>query len=138
MAVALLLAGLTRGQTDPQQLAPILEKTLQAPEVTAYQLRQYLMNRVQTLPSMTDAGKWTAEAGRIRRHLLDDVVFHGWPAEWVNAAPKFLSVGVIEGKGYRIRKLRYEIVPGFQSVALLYEPEHRDGRLPAILNPNGT
>jgi dienelactone hydrolase len=137
MAVALLLAGLVSGQTDPDQLAPILEKTLQAPEVTAYQLRQYLMSRVPALPAMADAGKWTAEASRIRRHVLDDVVFHGWPAEWVNASPKFVSVEVLEGKGYRIRKLRYEIVPGFQSVALLYEPEHLDGKIPAILNVNG-
>ena len=137
IAVGCLIAGLSRAQTNPRQLAPILEETLQAPAVTAYQLRQYLMNRVPPLPSVADAGKWTAEAGRIRRHLLDDVVFHGWPPEWVNASPKFVSVEVLEGKGYRIRKLRYEIVPGFQSVALLYEPEHLDGRMPAILNVNG-
>lgn len=137
IAVGCLIAGLSSAQTTPSQLAPILEKTLQTPDVSAYQLRQYLMNRVPPLPLMADAGKWTAEAGRIRRHLLDDVVFHGWPAEWVNASPKFVSVGVLEGKGYRIRKLRYEIVPGFESVALLYEPDHLDGRMPAILNVNG-
>jgi dienelactone hydrolase len=70
--------------------------------------------------------------------LLDDIVFHGWPKEWVTAGPKFEEVGVIEtGSGYRIRKLRYEIVPGFESAALLYEPEHMSGRIPAILNLNG-
>jgi len=49
--------------------------------------------------------------------LLQEVVFHGWPDEWVNSPPKFEDIGVIEtGQGYRLRKLRYEIVPGFQSV----------------------
>ena len=65
------------------------------------------------------------------------MVFHGWPAEWVNAPPKFEEAGVIEGNGYRIRKFRYEIVPGFQSAALLYEPGHLAGKMPAILNVNG-
>src|SRR6185312_10446900 len=37
----------------------------------------------------------------------------------------------------RIVKLRYEIVPGFESVALLYEPEHMTGKMPAILDVNG-
>jgi dienelactone hydrolase len=56
----------------------------------------------------------------------------------VDAGPKFEEVGVIEtGSGYRIRKLRYEIVPGFDSAALLYEPEHLSGKIPAILNVNG-
>ena len=78
------------------------------------------------------------EAARLRRHLLDDVVFHGWPDQWVKLLPRFEDAGVIEGgEGYKIRKLRYEIVPGFQSVALLYEPENLSGKVPAILNVNG-
>jgi dienelactone hydrolase len=68
---------------------------------------------------------------------LDDVVFRGWPRDWVAAPPKFEEAGVINGNGYRIRKLRYEIVPGFQSVALLYEPQDLRGKVPAILNVNG-
>ena len=35
-------------------------------------------------------------AARLRHHLLDDVVYHGWPREWVESAPKFEEVGVIE------------------------------------------
>ncbi|HET6220002.1 MAG TPA: acetylxylan esterase, partial [Acidobacteriaceae bacterium] len=81
---------------------------------------------------------WTAEAARLRRHLIDDVAFHGWPKEWVDSAPRFEEIGVIEtGGGYRIRKLRYEIVPGFYSTALLYEPQHPSGKMPAILHVHG-
>ncbi len=63
------------------------------------------------------------------------MAFHGWPREWVESAPRFEQVGVIETThGYRIRKLRYEIVPGFMSTALLYEPDKITGRAPAIVN----
>jgi hypothetical protein len=50
-----------------------------------------------------------------------------------------VETGVIEepGAGYRIRKLRYEIVPGFYAAALLYEPEQLTGKVPAILDVNG-
>ena len=77
-------------------------------------------------------------AGRIRRHLLDNVVFHGWPSEWVNSPPHFEEAGVVEGtEGYRATRLRYEIVPGFFSSAVLYEPADLKGKVPAILNVNG-
>ena len=67
---------------------------------------------------------------------MNDVVFHGWPKDWVESAPKFEDVGVIEtGHGYRIHRLRYEIVPGFFSAALLYEPERINGKIPAKLFP---
>jgi hypothetical protein len=36
-----------------------------------------------------------------------------------------------------MRQLCYEIVPGFQSTAILYEPEKLQGKMPAILNVNG-
>ena len=137
VTISLLGTGLAEAQSDPEQLTPILAQPIQPPEVTAYQLRQYLMKRVAPLGEPNDAQQWSAEARRIRRHLLEDVVFHGWPAEWVKAPPKFEDAGVIAGKGYRIRKFRYEIVPGFQSAALLYEPENLSGKVPAILNVNG-
>jgi dienelactone hydrolase len=136
-AVGFLACGRAIAQSDTELLTPVLAQPMQTPDVTAYQLRQYLMGRVAPLPGPAGAAEWTAEAKRIRRHLLDEVVFHGWPAEWVNAPPKFEEAGVIEGNGYRIRKFRYEIVPGFQSAALLYEPDHLAGKMPAILNVNG-
>jgi dienelactone hydrolase len=125
-------------QSRPRDIAPILERPLETPDVVAFQVRQYLFQRIPKLSAPRSAAQWTADAERIRKHLLDDVVFHGWPREWVEAPPKFEDLGTVEsGKGYRIRKLRYEIVPGFQSTAILYEPEKLSGKIPAILNPNG-
>ena len=79
-----------------------------------------------------------AEETEIRHHVLEDLAFHGWPREWIEAAPRFQETGVIEsGKGYRLRKFRYEIVPGFESAAILYEPQKFNGKAPAILNVIG-
>ena len=133
-----LFAASAAGQSRPRDIAPILERPLETPDVVAFQVRQYLFHHIPKLSAAQNAAQWSAEADRIRRHLLDDVVFHGWPKEWVEAPPKFEDLGTIaSGNGYRVRKLRYEIVPGFQSTAILYEPEHLSGKMPAILNPNG-
>ncbi len=124
-------------QTEASYLRPILEDEILAPQVAVFQLRQYILRHVAKPPAPASAEQWTAESASLRKRLLNDVVFHGWPREWVEAPPKFEEVGIIVGNGYRIRKLRYEIVPGFQSVALLYEPENLHGKAPAILNVNG-
>jgi dienelactone hydrolase len=124
-------------QTEASHLRPILEDEILAPQIAVFQLRQYVLHRVANTPTPTSAEQWTAESLRLRKRLLDEVVFHGWPHEWIEGPPKFEEAGIITGKGYRIRKLRYEIVPGFQSVALLYEPENLRGKVPAVLNVNG-
>lgn len=124
---------------EEDYITPVLKYQILPPEVAEFQVRQYLLNQVAAPPQVpTTPQAWTSEAARLRRHLVDDVAFHGWPREWVDAAPRFEEIGVIEtGGGYRIRKLRYEIVPGFYSTALLYEPEHPSGKMPAILNVHG-
>ena len=126
------------GQSDPDEIGQVLGEEILAPGVALHQIKSYILSRAAPPPAARNAQQWTEEAKRLRQHLLQDVVFHGWPDEWVNSQPKFEDLGVIEtGQGYRLRKLRYEIVPGFQSVAILYEPEKPQGKLPAILNVNG-
>jgi dienelactone hydrolase len=129
---------------NPQQTtqdttgATLLKVPIQTPEVVEFQVREYLMKRVPPLPAAKTAADWTAQQKRLRKHLLDDVIFHGWPKDWVNAPPRFEDLGLIPaGKGYRLRKLRYEIVPGFSTPALLYEPENANSRAPATINLNG-
>jgi dienelactone hydrolase len=131
------LAAPLGAQTESTYLRPILDDKILSSQVANFQLRQYILRRVAKPPAPSTAEQWTADSARLRKRLLDEVVFHGWPREWVEALPRFEEVGVIPGNGYRIRKLRYEIVPGFQSVALLYEPENLRGKAPAILNVNG-
>jgi dienelactone hydrolase len=138
-----LLAGLLSAvtacaQAQLEQVEPLLGEEILPPRVAVFQLQQYLLGRVVPPPVARDAAAWTAEAKRLRAHMLNEVAFHGWPREWVNAPPKFEDLGVFAtGPGYRMRKLRYEIVPGFESTAILYEPENLRGKIPAILNVNG-
>jgi dienelactone hydrolase len=139
LLIAALLLGACAGgaQSTPEQLGPILQQKLQSPEVVAYQLEEYLLRRAPRLPSPTSAGEWTAQADEIRKRVLD-VIYHGWPREWVDSPPQFRDLGEIpSGPGYRIRKFQYEIVPGFYSTALLYEPEHLTGKAPAVLDVMG-
>jgi dienelactone hydrolase len=134
----LLLTDSSPAQSNSSQISAILEPLVQSPEVPVYQLRRYLLDRVPELPKPESGQQWTVQANRLRQHLLDEIVFHGWPKEWVTSPANFEDLGVLEtGKGYRLRKLRYEIVPGFYSSAILYEPEKLEGRVPAILNVNG-
>ena len=128
----------TFAQSDPADLQAVLGEEILAPSAALLQMKSFILGRVAPPPVATSAAQWTEESQRLRRHLLQDVVFHGWPPEWVNSSSKFEEVGIIEThQGYRLRKLRYEVVPGFQSVAILYEPEKLEGKAPAILNVNG-
>jgi dienelactone hydrolase len=132
---ALILA---HAQSDSEQVGPILGEEILSPQVATFELKEYILRHVAHPPSASSAEQWTSEAKRLREHLLNDIAFHGWPKEWVNSPPKFEDLGVFATeKGYRLRKLRYEIVPGFQSTAILYEPEEMQGKIPAILNVNG-
>ncbi|MEK7752039.1 MAG: hypothetical protein AAB654_08995 [Acidobacteriota bacterium] len=125
-------------QTNPRQVRRFLDTPLTTPEVVAAEIRQYLMTRAPHLPQVSSADEWTRRAGDLRRRMLDEVVFHGWPKEWITAPLEVEDLGVFAtGPGYRMRKLRYEIVPGFWSAAILYEPERMNGKLPAVVNVNG-
>jgi hypothetical protein len=116
----------------------LVERPLNTPDVVAFQLRNYLLKKAPALPAPRSQAEWTSQARSIRERVLRDVVFHGWPREWVESPPRFEDLGQIpSGPGYRIRKLRYQIVPGFQSTALLYEPASLAGKVPAMLNVNG-
>jgi dienelactone hydrolase len=134
-----LLPSLGWSQGEAVHLGEVLKDEIVSPAVADFQMRQHIVQATAPLPKPpATAAEWTVSAARLRRHLVDDVVFHGWPKEWVDSPPRFEERGVIEtGHGYRIRKLRFEIVPGFYSSALLYEPEHLDGTAPAILNMSG-
>lgn len=138
-ALLCLLSSLAWSQGEREHLTEVLKDEIVSPAVADFQVRQHIVQAVAPLPKPpATAAEWTKSADQLRRHLVDDVVFHGWPKAWVDSPPKFEEQGVIEtGHGYRIRKFRFEIVPGFYSSALLYEPEHLDGTMPAILNMSG-
>jgi dienelactone hydrolase len=138
--LVILIAGgySAQAQTTPRSVEPLLSREIQPTSVTAFQVQKFLMRRIPKLPAPASAQAWTTEEARLREHFLNDIAFHGWPQEWINSPPNFQEAGVIEtGHGYRLHKLRYEIVPGFWCTAILYEPEHIQEKIPAILNVHG-
>ncbi|MFZ0516463.1 MAG: hypothetical protein WB950_01055 [Acidobacteriaceae bacterium] len=123
-------------QANSNLIDPLLAQHLQSQSVVADELQHFMLKRVPALQLPATAKQWDQEAARIRTRELS-VIYHGWPQAWIDAAPNFEQVGVIEREGYRIVKLRYQVVPGMFSTALLYEPDTISGRIPAILNVNG-
>src|SRR5215469_3765941 len=142
--VAALLSALiaipefAKAQTTLETMAPLLDEQVQPKAVTAYQVQKYLMKGIPKPLVPATARQWDLEREKLRNHVMKDVAYHGWPQDWINSAPRFEQVEVIKtSHGYRVRKYRYEIVPGFESTAILYEPEPLNGRIPAILNFTG-
>ncbi len=127
------MAGYAHAQSDSVRVGATLGEEILAPQTAEYELKVHLIRRVASPPRPSSAAQWTAEAQRLRARMLA-TAFHGWPPDWVNSPPKFEDLGVFAtGTGYRLRKLRYEVVPGLQSTAILYEPENMQRKMPAIL-----
>lgn len=124
-------------QATRKVLDPLLQQKLQDPTVITDELRHFLLKKIPPLPPANSQTTLSSQSAEVLRKRALALIYHGWPEEWVNSAPKFERVGIIERKGYRILKYRYEIVPGFYSAALLYEPEHLTPHMPAVLNVNG-
>src|SRR6516165_9451640 len=92
-----LYAQTTAGSVSRMMKLP--QPPLQNAEVTAWQLRRYVVKRVPKLIVPASAEDWTAETKRLRKQVLA-VAFHGWPKEWVESAPVFEDMGLIPaGKG---------------------------------------
>jgi dienelactone hydrolase len=131
-----IVSALAADDSSPVDAA--LQAPVQNASVTAFQLQQFLMRRITEFKPPTSAAAWNVQSTALRAHILRDIVYHGWPHNWIEAPPRFEQVQVIETQhGYRLRKYRYEIVPGFYSSAILYEPTTIAGRIPAILNVMG-
>src|SRR5215469_1885077 len=134
----LLAVEFTKAQAILGTVAPLLEKEVQPKAVAAYQLQQYLMKDIPKPILPANDEQWSKQAQKLRAHVLKDIVYHGWPQEWIDSPPRFEQTELIEtGHGYRLRKYRYEIVPGFVSTAILYEPGQLRGKVPVILNLTG-
>ena len=100
-------------------------------------LRAFLLDKVRRFVAPSNPNEWKVQAERLRQRALDEVIFRGVPARWREGTTTYVLGDTVAGKGYVIRKLRYEVVPGLWAGALLYEPTVLKGKRPAVLNPNG-
>ncbi|RUL83891.1 alpha/beta hydrolase family protein [Tautonia sociabilis] len=100
--------------------------------------RAFVEPKIARMPDVVAEDEWREAAARIRADVLDRVVFRGEAAGWRDAETRVEWLGEIAGgPGYRIKKVRYEALPGFWIPALLYEPEGISGKAPVVLNVNG-
>jgi len=134
IAVAVSTSGMRGGELKALLAKKILPSGLPMEEV-----QRFCENRVSPPPEVpADFESWTRKAEAVRREILKFVVFRGRASAWRDAEAKTEWLSVIEGgPGYRIRKLRYEALPGLWIPALLYEPVRLRGRVPVVLNVNG-
>jgi hypothetical protein len=105
---------------------------------TLAEVQAFTESRVPLMPEVMSAGEWDRLAKRLRQQTLERVVFRGEAAHWRDAKTKVEWLDTIAGgPGYRIKKLRFEALPGMWIPALLYEPENLSGQVPVNLDVNG-
>lgn len=112
---------------------PILDTAIPLKEVQAY-----AQSHLLPMPQVSTVERWEEYARDLRQQVLEQVVLRGQAREWVRQPLRVEWLDSIEGgPGYRIRKLRYEAVPGLMIPALLYEPAVLSDQVPVVLNVNG-
>lgn len=111
----------------------IVGKTLPMAEV-----QQFCEARIVRMPKVQTAAQWGAEANRLRAAMFERVIFRGEAAKWRDAKTKVEWLESLPGgPGYRMKRVRYEALPGLWIPAILYEPETYFGRAPVSLAVNG-
>lgn len=136
LSAMICLAGL--GLTQSSELEKILSRDIIGSHQAMAEVQAYAAARVIPMPAFRNAAQWERYANRMRRDILERVVLRGEALSWNEASARVDWLETIPGgPGYRIKKLRYEALPGLWIPALLYEPENLSGKVPVILNVNG-
>ena len=130
-----LISGVALAQTSPVESA--LSKPLLAPNQPLIEVQVYTAAHVKSMPSVGTAAQWEQVSEQIRSEVLDKVVLQGEAKHWRDSKTRVEWLETLTGPGYRVKKLRYEAIPGLWIPALLYEPEKLSGKVPAVLNVNG-
>ena len=123
---------------DKPSIAALLERPIIEKMQPLAEVKSYCEARIPRLPAVTTVAEWEKHANQVRKDTLEQVVYRGEAAAWRDAHLGVEWLDTIDGgPGYRIKKLRYEALPGLWIPALLYEPENLEGRVPVGLNVNG-
>jgi hypothetical protein len=116
----------------------LLSQQLLDADQTLSEVQKFSAGKIPPLPAATNVADWERAAKSIRTQTLLKTVFRGEAAKWRDAPVKVEWLEAIPGgPGYKIKKLRYEALPGLWIPALLYEPENLTGKVPVFLNVNG-
>ena len=135
----LMLLAAAPGRVSAQELGlyEMLARSILVTNQPTVEVKAYTASRVPPLVIPPDKAGWEAYAAEIRQRTLDEVIFRGEAKAWREAEPRVEWLETVPGDGYRIKKFRYEAVPGVWVPALLYEPERLEGKMPLVVNVNG-
>jgi hypothetical protein len=123
---------------EKADLRELLGQRILGKDTALKEVQDFCEARLPKMPDVTDLKEWERAAEQLRRDVLEKVVYRGQAAAWRDAKCRVEWQETIEGgPGYRIRKLRYEALPGLWIPALLYEPEKLSGKVPVAMNVNG-
>lgn len=138
VASATPLYAVDAGGVDAADVGKLLGREIIGPALSQLEVQNYCDSRVPRMPEVKTAAQWQALAERMRADVLERIVYRGRAVAWRDAKTKVEWLQTIPGgPGYRIKKLRFEALPGLWIPALLYEPEKLSGKVPVILNVNG-
>src|SRR6516164_7029373 len=112
-------------------LETYLAQPILAPKQTLIETQIHLASRVKPMPAIADRAAWDRYAADLRARILDNVVFRGEAKKWRDLPTRVEWLDAIPANGYRVKKFRYEVVPGMWVPGLLYEPAQLSGRVPA-------
>ena len=140
LCIVVILFGLASSvySSDKASIQEILNRRIIDPDLPLSEVQEFTEARVPPMPEVTSVAEWEQHAERMRQQTLDRVVFRGEAAKWRRSKGQVEWLDTIQGgPGYRIKKLRYEALPGLWIPALLYEPTKLEGKVPVVLNVNG-
>ena len=132
-----LLLGGFPSAAEELNLPDALSRAILNPHQTTVETRVYAGAKVPPVETFETAAEFTRYADRLRKEAIDGIILRGEARRWSDYKGHIEWLDVIEGSGYRIRKLRYEVIPGLWVPALLYEPRSLSGKVAAVLNLNG-
>lgn len=101
------------------------------------QARTFAARRVPAMPKPTGAAEWEKHAARLRQDMFERVIFVGEARRWRETKGRVQWSDVTEEDTYRIRKVRYEVLPGYWMAGLLYEPRNLQRRVPLVYCTQG-
>ena len=126
---------------DPavKEVSDALDRHLLDSIIPLEEVQAFISSHIPPMPEVRTIGEWEQYAQRARAQALERAVFRGEAARWRELPTRPVwGETIAGGPGYRIKKVRYEAVPGLWIPALLYEPTvFKEQKVPVSLAVNG-
>ncbi len=138
LALSLVMVVTTSPLWGESSLGEALKKPILEAGTTQRETIRLAAPKIPQVPACKTREEWEQHAAQFRADVLNNVILRGVPPEWLAGPVQVEMLDEIPcGPGYRMRKLRYEALPGFWIPAILYLPEKIEGKVPVFMNVNG-